>query len=584
MSLNLFQYHRRLTSLCHYFCLTFVYSFFQFFKSLLNPLAGRFYKKNQCLMPEDELNKASKGINSLLKDAKNAEISGCEAMKNAFLGGMRDGESWGLRKWLSQNGGALKICNDLELILGALQKLPRESLTTIKLAKIIRPKTKQSLDRLKIDVPTAYQEQSTAHPYLPFFHRLEGALRGLVNFDPEDDDVICLDDSDDDENTKVITSKIEPIESTSADILEINQNQSKKRKAEGSLSKKVDYVNGWDSVSDGVEKYDMLESPLEPLNDPKFGKEDADSDIEVLFVMKGDNNNKYRKVAAHNDPSRNSKSLVNLKTKAKSRWRCCRCMKLNSESSSRCIMCDILEDELDEEAERDAAAASATFERELCAGVRISHNPASGATIKKPITAMSQAVEGVVQELEAGKDLCPTKLENIHITDYWSTPIDNYTFVLRLMQRLMTDNVALYFLQPACVTDAFINDLQRYNNLIKNPLCFHDIVNAISSNQPPGISVNHGTELKREKGQLKSSNLCHWNMFIGNHLIQAIDLVFLNVLAFSGNKNTSIRNDTKRLRATFWEQIRRQAAFEKKLFPTKRRHTSGFVVNKTVSK
>ena len=37
----------------------------------------------------------------------------------------------------------------------------------------------------------------------------------------------------------------------------------------------------------------MLESPLEPLNGPKFGKEDTDSDIELLFVMRVDNNMNY---------------------------------------------------------------------------------------------------------------------------------------------------------------------------------------------------------------------------------------------------------------------------------------------------
>ena len=37
----------------------------------------------------------------------------------------------------------------------------------------------------------------------------------------------------------------------------------------------------------------MLESPLEPLNDPKLGKEDTDSDIELLFVMRVDNNMNY---------------------------------------------------------------------------------------------------------------------------------------------------------------------------------------------------------------------------------------------------------------------------------------------------
>lgn len=132
---------------------------------------------------------------------------------------MRDGESWGLRRWLSQHGGALKICNDLELIYGAL-KQKSSSMNNdkrndkyfpvlVKLAERIRPKAQQALDRLRNDVPTAYQQISSAHPYLPFFHRLESALRSLTNFDPEEDDVICLDDSsdeDDDDNRTQLNS------------------------------------------------------------------------------------------------------------------------------------------------------------------------------------------------------------------------------------------------------------------------------------------------------------------------------------------------------------------------------------------
>eukprot|EP00550_Attheya_septentrionalis_P011912 CAMPEP_0198302624 /NCGR_PEP_ID=MMETSP1449-20131203/55954_1 /TAXON_ID=420275 /ORGANISM="Attheya septentrionalis, Strain CCMP2084" /LENGTH=85 /DNA_ID=CAMNT_0044005041 /DNA_START=14 /DNA_END=268 /DNA_ORIENTATION=- len=59
---------------------------------------------------------------------------------------------------------------------------------------------KQASNRLKNDVPQAYQEVSSAHPYLPFFHRLESCLSRLSNFDPEDDDVICIDDEDDDDD------------------------------------------------------------------------------------------------------------------------------------------------------------------------------------------------------------------------------------------------------------------------------------------------------------------------------------------------------------------------------------------------
>jgi hypothetical protein len=34
------------------------------------------------------------------------------------------------------------------------------------------------------------------HLFLPIFHRLDVALKGLAEFDPEDDDVFILDDNE----------------------------------------------------------------------------------------------------------------------------------------------------------------------------------------------------------------------------------------------------------------------------------------------------------------------------------------------------------------------------------------------------
>merc|ERR1740124_904423 len=148
-------------------------------------------------------------IKKLCSDSKRVEYQGCEVMKNTFLGGMKDGESWGLRKWLSKHGGALHICNDLECILRSCQDLERSLETTRKLGERLRPLAQQALERLRNDVPASYQEHSTAHPYLPFFHRLESALKGMANFDPEDDDVICIDDDDEIEEVKQLAREKE---------------------------------------------------------------------------------------------------------------------------------------------------------------------------------------------------------------------------------------------------------------------------------------------------------------------------------------------------------------------------------------
>ena len=214
----------------------------EFFLSYVHPLPQRFHLKNRYLMESTALSEAMAGLDKLCLDAKNAERHGCEAVKNNFLGGMKDGESWGLRKWLSKNGNALRVCTDVECIVQALRNLDKKKAETKKIADILRPLARQTLDRLKSDVPQSYQEHSSAHPYLPFFHRLESALKAMSAFDPEDDDVICIDDSDDEDEvqpvvpppppTKPAKRQREPPPRTLA--------ESKKRKAEVNATVTID--------------------------------------------------------------------------------------------------------------------------------------------------------------------------------------------------------------------------------------------------------------------------------------------------------------------------------------------------------
>jgi hypothetical protein len=172
----------------------------------LQPLSDRFYRKNYNIMPSDHLKTASEAINKLLAETKKGESFGCDHMKVTFLGGMREGQSWGLRNWLSKYGSALQICNELEMILLALQKLDPSSKLTINLASQIRKETSVTRTRLLEGVPKAYQQYSSAHPFLPFFHRLDAALKGLAEFDPEDDDVVILDDDEQEKLKEVMAA------------------------------------------------------------------------------------------------------------------------------------------------------------------------------------------------------------------------------------------------------------------------------------------------------------------------------------------------------------------------------------------
>jgi hypothetical protein len=82
-------------------------------------------------------------------------------------------------------------------------------------------------------------------------------------------------------------------------------------------------------------------------------------------------------------------------------------------------------------------------------------------------------------------------------------------------------------------------------------------------------------------------------MWRGNDLVMAIDLVFLNTLAYDkareGSK-TSIRSRVNKLRKTLWTGVRdiiesyspaSDAETKKKLQPTRRSEGSSFVVHKT---
>ena len=278
----------------------------QFYSRYLAPLANRFHQRNQQLMQRNVLTKATEEISSLIQEAQKVQSQGPEAMKNTFLGGMKDGESWGLRKWLSKHGGALHICNDLECILNACQKLERGKETTIQLSQRLRPLAKQALTRLKSDVPPSYQQVSTAHPYLPFFHRLESALKGMANFDPEDDDVICIDDDDEIEQEKAKAAPPKKRAATFYDSPTTVEPFAKRSKT---------------TTTEDYEPVQFGRDGTPPIKNPFDSDGDDDSVIEILGV-KPAAGDLYGTVGDGND-----------------HWRCSRCSMLNVICSNQCCMC-----------------------------------------------------------------------------------------------------------------------------------------------------------------------------------------------------------------------------------------------------
>lgn len=461
-----------------------------FYNKFLQHLPSTFTQKNQYIMPAGHLNTAVNQLKSLLDDTEKGCYSGnVDSMKNSFLGGMRDGESWGLRKWLSKNGGALQICNDLELILGAFRQLEKGEETTIKLAERCCPKAKEAYKQLKQEVPGAYQEVSSAHPYLPFFHRLESALKGLMTFDPNKDDVIELDDSDEEED--------EP------------------------------------TVHKGVEKSSSSASPdiFKALIDGATFS-DNDSDIEIVCVKDKDGREK------------------GIHSKATS-------LKVKSDPGA------------DESTKGNAGNGSLPF------GYDGNNNTANAAAIfggsygdekRSAAEILADRVDQFASSLESGVDSRPQRI--ISLSTFWS-PTDKYVAALRILQKMIVHPTSTMFIEPAGSTSFFQNNLNAYMALIKNPLCFREIVNAITLSEA------------NKEGKLLSKNLPKkWSMYEGGYLIEATDLVFLNGLAFIGKSDTRKRKEIQKLRNSLWDEVRKEASFDRKNIPTKRAENSGFVIHK----
>jgi hypothetical protein len=83
----------------------------------------------------------------------------------------------------------------------------------------------------------------------------------------------------------------------------------------------------------------------------------------------------------------------------------------------------------------------------------------------------------------------------------------------------------------------------------------------------------------KSNGVLKCPTLNKWNMFRGEYFIQAVDLVFVNALAFVGRESDLRWKEIESVRQLFWKEIRDMSR-EKKHIPLQRKETSEFIVRK----
>jgi hypothetical protein len=491
----------------------------QFLSSYITLLPERFFRKNRRIMQADNLDKAVQELQKLVSDARAVEHQGCEVIKNTFLGGMKDGESWGLRKWLSRNGGALHICNDCECILTACQKLDRGVDSTRLISERMRPLAEQALAKLKKDVPSSYQEISTAHPYLPFFHRLESALKGVSNFDPEDDDVICIDDEDEVEELK---QKAAP------------PSKSKKRKAEEEVkqSKKSAPAKKSATAKENLQSF------------PNSDNSDEDSMIEVLEMK----------------PSKRKKNRAAGGNEGDAEY-------------------------------MNALAFFSSFEETLASGGDPFGDDASSVIARSPSLLklssfeLAISIDRLVSIFDSNQQatIRPTSVDQ---GVFWGDS-PRYAMALRLFSEILRMPEAIAYLDPVDEPGLTSEGYPKYTQIIKHPLCFRDIFSALLEERYDGEETPTASD---GEGLLSNQDLNSWNMWRGLDLLQAMDLVFLNSLAYgkaSDEGRSSQRSKTNKLRKHLWAGIKSilddgllDADVRRKLTPTRRGESSGFVVRK----
>lgn len=168
---------------------------------------------------------------------------------------------------------------------------------------------------------------------------------------------------------------------------------------------------------------------------------------------------------------------------------------------------------------------------------------------------------------------------------FWSG--SRYGEALRLFGSILRKPESPHFLERIDDDQLLQAGSPPFSHVIKNPLCFRDIVSALITN----VDEAHHGLVEGEDGKLRVSGLSGWNMWKGTDLLQAIDLVLLNSLAYGkaveeGKSNH--RAITNKLRRSLWagiqdivnEHVGNDVVKRKECTPTRRSETSGFVVYK----
>ncbi|GMI29880.1 hypothetical protein TeGR_g11815, partial [Tetraparma gracilis] len=160
----------------------------KFLASRLAPCVGGFRACQGPLGPK-LYGPARKALSKLVSECRPEQ--GLNYMVVNFVGGMKEGQSYGLRKWFSTHAQgsllatSLEACNEVLQAGGGLELEPAQ-------LERIRALAKQCRGEIE-GISLGYRQRSTAHPHLPFWGRVDTVLNAIESFDPDDDEVCLVD-------------------------------------------------------------------------------------------------------------------------------------------------------------------------------------------------------------------------------------------------------------------------------------------------------------------------------------------------------------------------------------------------------
>mmetsp|Transcript_2731 Transcript_2731/g.5773 ORF Transcript_2731/g.5773 Transcript_2731/m.5773 type:complete len:222 (+) Transcript_2731:503-1168(+) len=180
------------------------------------------------------------------------------------------------------------------------------------------------------------------------------------------------------------------------------------------------------------------------------------------------------------------------------------------------------------------------------------------------------------------------------LTEFWENN-QRYADALQLFARILRQKQAVHFLKPVDDDRLVSAGKELFSHVIRTPLCFTDITNALflereyhNGDEDDMYEYQFGKVSPREN-KFSIEKIKSWNMWNGKELLQAIDLVLVNALAYGKKINegrSSQRTRTNQLRKILWDGIQAivndnggasNAADRKANFPTKRGENTGFV-------